>query len=165
MRQWASTRILSRLIPGPYERCVDKHGQRVLFLSSLCNLARVTRKVPGHEDFFCLRSASKNLLPCAFGLQAISAPKGTKFRNELFFSLLQIAHQLRGYEGLPKFICSDASIARIRDHSNLILNLHHNYGVIIPINFSQVTHECCKGARVRFHVCFCKRLKYLHAVT
>src|SRR5262245_14665932 len=165
MRQGTSARILTGLVSRPYQRGVYKHRQRIFGLAGGSNSIHIPRKVPGHEDLIRSRTFAKKFLPCSTSLELTCSPYRAEFGNELFLVLLQIADQFSRDSLLEKFIGDRTAVTRIRNHADFVLDLYHDDGVVIGINFVQVTHERSEGVCVGFEIGFRKRRKYFHSIS
>ena len=162
VRQRPGARILAGLMAGTDERRVHIHRQLVFGCAALSHLIRVTRKVPRHENLVRLSTRSENFLPCAASFEPGGGPLCAKLWNQSLLVLAKVIHQLGRHGFFEKFLCDGAAIARVRNHSDLVLDLHHDDRVVVSINFAQVAHEGRERARVRAKVFLAERRKDFH---
>src|SRR5262245_16467541 len=127
---------------------IDEHRKRILCFAGFRHAVRVKRKIPGHEDFICSRTLPKDLFPCTSSLKTVCGPDAPELGNELFFSLLQVVHQLWRYLLDVEVVSDRAAIPRVWNHSNLVFDLNHDNGVIVSVDLAQVTHECGECPRI-----------------
>src|SRR5579883_2600661 len=133
---------------GSSQPGVDIHGQRVFCFSSGSDLVYITAIVPRHEHLVGVRSGTEDFGPSAGGFVACCIPDLTELREERITVLPEILSELGGNRAIEGLIGGGRAIARIAEHADFVFDLHHQYCVVAAVDFTDVTHECGKGARI-----------------
>ena len=106
--------------------------------------------MPGHKDFVGAHGIAEDFGPGACGLVAIHIPERSQIGIELLAVRLKILRELfrdRGSEGV---VGGRGVIARVAEHTDFILHLHHQDGMIAAVCFFNVLQESGKSAGIGF---------------
>ena len=130
----ASAWIFARRRGVACEPGVHIHGYVVFGLAGLRDRLNKARVVPGHEDLVRALAVAKNLRPCARGLVAILVPQLFQIGIKRVAMRLQILRQLRRNSPGKGLVRCVGVIARVAQHADFVLHLHHQHGVVARVH-------------------------------
>ena len=146
MRQRSAARILAGLAAGAIQRDVGEHRQVVLRLAGLHERFGEARVVPGREHFLAPLVAAEHGRPTTGRLRAIRLPAREQLGLELVAARGERTHEL-GRHGLRvRAVRHGAALARDGQHADLVLDLHHEHGVLLA---STLRRYCMNAPNAR----------------
>ncbi|OPZ23726.1 MAG: hypothetical protein BWZ02_03111 [Lentisphaerae bacterium ADurb.BinA184] len=149
--QHSGDRASARVLSGPAVGAGDQprigiHGQVVRPAAGGGDALEEPRRVPGHEHLVGLRA--EELAPASLLPRAGACPGGQQLRPQRGAVTRQVLAE-RGRDGAGECTFGGrATVARGPEDARLVLDLHHEHGVVAPVHLADARHDGGEGAGV-----------------